>query len=204
MVMSMSEAGYLGFEKSKDFLSARRKEMHDKAFNKYIKENKKCLFCGSLISYEKRKNKFCDSSCSASYYNKFRKIRAFCINCGGEVKYHKSTYCSTSCQADYKDKHAIVKALYSGNFGSMSAKSIKRLLIKYRGIRCEVCGISMWMGKQVPLVIDHISGNHEDNSVNNVRLVCGNCDMQLPTYKSKNKGNGRFYRRERYKEGKSY
>jgi len=38
----------------------------------------------------------------------------------------------------------------------------------------------------------------------NLRLVCGNCDMLLPTYKSKNKGNGRHNRRKRYAEGKSY
>lgn len=35
---------------------------------------------------------------------------------------------------------------------------------------------------------------HGFNSVyflDNLRLVCGNCDMQLPTYKSKNKNSDR-------------
>ena len=32
---------------------------------------KKCRFCSSQLSYEKRKNLFCNSSCSASYNNKF-------------------------------------------------------------------------------------------------------------------------------------
>jgi hypothetical protein len=52
--------------------------------------------------------------------------------------------------------------------------------------------------------MDHIDGNSENNHLSNLRLVCGNCDMLLPTYKSKNKGNGRAYRRERYANGKSY
>lgn len=60
------------------------------------------------------------------------------------------------------------------------------------------------MGEKVPLVLDHIDGNSENNNEENLRYVCGNCDMQLPTYKAKNIGNGRYYRRERYKEGKSF
>ena len=52
--------------------------------------------------------------------------------------------------------------------------------------------------------MDHIDGNSDNNILSNLRLVCGNCDMQLPTYKSKNKGNGRYYRRLRYKNKKSF
>ena len=51
------------------------------------------------------------------------------------------------------------------------------------------------MGKPVPLVCDHISGNSSDNEIENFRLVCCNCDAQLPTFKSKNRGNGRSYDR---------
>ena len=50
----------------------------------------------------------------------------------------------------------------------------------------------------------HIDGNSDNNALVNLRLVCGNCDMQLPTYKSKNRGNGRHNRRKRYSEGKSF
>lgn len=56
----------------------------------------------------------------------------------------------------------------------------------------------------MPLIVDHINGNPEDDRLENLRLVCGNCDMQLPTYKSRNLGNGRAWRRQRYAEGKSY
>jgi hypothetical protein len=53
-------------------------------------------------------------------------------------------------------------------------------------------------------ILDHIDGNSSNNDITNLRLVCSNCDSQLPTYKSKNKGNGRHYRRERYKNNQSY
>lgn len=51
------------------------------------------------------------------------------------------------------------------------------------------------MGNPIPLVLDHINGKSSDNNLENLRLVCGNCDMQLPTYKSKNKNSERRKRK---------
>ena len=91
----------------------------------------------------------------------------------------------------------------SGVFPS-SNRIIRRYLIEKYGNVCSVCKGSEWMGKPMPLEVDHISGDWRDNKVENLRMVCGNCAMQLPTYKNKNIGNGRWARRQRYAEGKSY
>lgn len=56
----------------------------------------------------------------------------------------------------------------------------------------------------MPLVLDHIDGNAENGVLTNLRLVCPNCDAQLPTFKNRNKGNGRASRRQRYAAGQSY
>jgi hypothetical protein len=58
------------------------------------------------------------------------------------------------------------------------------------------------MGKPIPLIVDHIDGNPLNHKVDNFRLVCGNCDMQLDTYKAKNYGKGRKYRRALYQTDK--
>lgn len=53
--------------------------------------------------------------------------------------------------------------------------------------QCDICGISnTWNGKEMPLILDHINGINNDNRVDNLRLICSNCDSQLDTYKARN------------------
>jgi len=53
--------------------------------------------------------------------------------------------------------------------------------------KCEECGIVEWRGQLTPIELDHINGNHHDNRLENLRLLCPNCHAQTPTYRRKNK-----------------
>lgn len=53
--------------------------------------------------------------------------------------------------------------------------------------KCECCGITEWNGKLAPLELDHINGNHHDNQLENLRILCPNCHAQTDTYRGKNK-----------------
>lgn len=78
-------------------------------------------------------------------------------------------------------------------------KHVKRFLIYKNGHKCEICHNNTWNNQPISLICDHIDGNWQNNEINNFRLVCPNCDAQLPTFKSKNRGNGRQYDKEYYK-----
>ena len=51
---------------------------------------------------------------------------------------------------------------------------------------CEICGIKEWLGKKVPIELDHIDGNHYNNELKNLRIVCPNCHAQQDTNSGKN------------------
>lgn len=52
---------------------------------------------------------------------------------------------------------------------------------------CDTCKNETWNGKTIPLELDHINGDHENNSLSNLRLLCPNCHAQTATYCGKNK-----------------
>jgi hypothetical protein len=48
--------------------------------------------------------------------------------------------------------------------------------------RCEGCGLSEWQGQPLPLQLDHINGDHTDNRLESLRILCGNCHSQTETW----------------------
>jgi len=196
--MSRSEAGRLGAIKTKKIWLAR-----------YEQNPKLCKFCSKFLSYNKRHNTFCDSSCAASFNNvgvrrHGRKEQQTCAFCKISIDNSKSSrkYCSLQCKIDCEWELRKEKIIQSGEEASVSCS--KKFLLETRGHQCEICKNKEWNGKPIPIIMDHVNGDFSNNKLTNLRLVCGNCDMQLPTYKNKNRGNGRFLRRQRYKDGKSF
>lgn len=92
--------------------------------------------------------------------------------------------------------YVIENNLHLDMHEATTRRHAKTYLIHKHGNVCSICNLSEWQGKDIPLVCDHIDGDPYNKQLDNHRLVCCNCDAQLPTYKSKNKGNGRQYDRD--------
>ena len=131
-----------------------------------------------------------------------------CLNCHRKFEYYpaktRGKYCNNKCQQEkaWIDwKIALEKDNDAKNRGALT---VKKYLLEKRGRKCELCGITEWQGMPLVTIMDHIDGNSSNWKLDNLRLLCSNCDSTLPTYKKRNVGNGRFNRRKRYAEGLSY
>lgn len=71
-----------------------------------------------------------------------------------------------------------------------SSKLLQRLVNEgYKKYRCEYCGITQWNGKKITLHLHHKDGNHSNNELSNLEILCPNCHSQTDTFggKSSNK-----------------
>lgn len=53
--------------------------------------------------------------------------------------------------------------------------------------KCVGCDGDQWLGEPMPLELDHVDGNSDNNTLSNLRLLCPNCHSLTPTYRGKNR-----------------
>ena len=135
-------------------------------------------------------------------------MRFTCRGCGAVLEGRpQRSFCGNRCQRDFERRERVAKWLASGVAypGSGRNHYVRLHLFEEQQGSCALCYLpSEWNGAPLALVLDHIDGDSTNNARDNLRLVCPNCDSQLPTYKSRNRGQGRFARRSRYANGFSY
>ena len=105
--MSESEAGKLGALKTIELYKKRKEE---KKIEYYLNP-KYCLSCGNVIPFEKKNNKCCCKSCSATYSNKSRSKDVYKKLSKTLSKYMlKKCYNNISdeeCEKYYEEKHLL-------------------------------------------------------------------------------------------------
>lgn len=61
----------------------------------------------------------------------------------------------------------------------------KLFTLGYKEKKCECCGITEWQGKPLTLELHHIDGNHYNNGLSNLQILCPNCHSQTETFRSR-------------------
>lgn len=69
----------------------------------YNKNPSICKYCTKMLNYKKRKNRFCNNSCAASFNNKGIRRHGNdlneCLMCGEKTKRSGSIYCGVKCSS---------------------------------------------------------------------------------------------------------
>ena len=128
-----------------------------------------------------------------------------CINCNKNMT-NRNKYCSIHCQKEFEYKKYIIdwkKGIKDGLRGDYQiSQHIRKYLMEKYNCKCSLCGwskINVYTNN-IPLEIDHIDGNYQNNKENNLRLLCPNCHSLTDTYKGANLDYGRKMRKKYYEK----
>lgn len=86
---------------------------------------------------------------------------------------------------------------YLSNKVEIQSNSLKLKLFKLGMLenKCYICGLIDWQGQKISLELDHINGQHHDNTLTNLRILCPNCHSQTDTFRNVSR-DGRRKQRE--------
>ncbi|MDZ4766078.1 MAG: HNH endonuclease signature motif containing protein [Chloroflexota bacterium] len=173
---------------------------------RYAANPKSCLKCGEMIPFEKKLNNYCSQSCAASVRNlgvtrHFKHPKGSpCVHCGNPVSERHNKYCDECIKNRVYTKKDSLDA-YTND------KARRQWLLKTREHKCQECGLANWLGQPIPLEMHHVDGDTDNNTDENLILICPNCHALTPTHKRKNvlkEGKRQLMRRKRYENGQTW
>ena len=128
--------------------------------------------------------------------SKVEKLKRFCLYCGKELKTNQKKFCCTECSINFHKREHYRFYLENPEYFSRDNYTpkyyIRHFILEEQNHKCNICGSPQTHnGKPLVFVLDHIDGNSSNNKRDNLRMICPNCDSQLPTFKSKNKNSKR-------------
>ena len=121
-----------------------------------------------------------------------------CIMCGTNIYPNKNSMCLNCLQFSNHKSTLLNWLLYNKwpyHISSTVRGIIRTYILDSQLHKCAICGMpKVWNNKPINFILDHIDGDASNNKRDNLRLICPNCDSQLPTYKSRNKKSARNFR----------
>lgn len=121
----------------------------------------------------------------------YEQIKKYIKEYGIDISHFKGRGWSRGLTGIGRPRVPLEKILVrSSNFQSFKLK--KRLFVAgLKSARCERCGwAEKTTGGYLPLELDHINGDHHDNRLENLRVLCPNCHSLTDNHRGRS-GRGK-------------
>lgn len=150
--------------------------------------------CGNAL---RKGVKYCSPACAGRSKKKPVAPQYPCANGCGKLAGPSRSYCSCQCASAHRSKLSTADFIgRGGTYGRVSPHLLARCLRRHFGERCSRCGWSERHPKtgNVPVEVEHVDGDWQNNRLTNLTLLCPNCHALTPTFRGLNRGHGRPYR----------
>lgn len=167
-----------------------------------------CEKCSNEHDGSYASGRFCSSKCARSFathakrYEINDKVSAKRSRTGESTPAaHRRSHRTAKSYAEAARDVWSVRRADPGYFNTLKTDGSRRkFLIDECGTTCAECGLTKWRNLPMPVQLDHIDGNPENNVRENCRLLCPNCHALTPTYCGRNMGRiSNSKRRETFK-----
>lgn len=126
----------------------------------------------------------------------YKRFYCFCSKYNIDYKQHFKYEIKKKINLNKKTEDILVEKSSYTNTNNLKQRLFRENILEEK---CVLCGNNgTWMGKKLSLQLDHINGIHDDNRLENLRILCPNCHAQTDTFCGKN------VKKENKKEAKKY
>lgn len=170
-------------------LKTNHKQFNDKRETQSIV---KCENCLKDHNGEYGSGRFCEEKCSRSFSSKInkeeknKKISAALKNKKLSDE-QRERLLTNQVLGSKKFQEKCLNIYKLKSWDELSFEQKRRRVNEEQNFKCLLCSISEWRDRPINLRLDHIDGNNNNNSRENCRMICPNCDSQLDTYCGRNK-----------------
>lgn len=146
------------------------------------KTKKVCLQCNCSYETQCKHSKFCSQKCSSVHKRK-ESIEVVCEQCSNTYRKNKSKlkrsykhFCNNLCKKQYYKTNSHERGVYSNYNGRSSTSTYRKLAFANYKHECYYCNYSKFIDV---LQVHHLDENRNNNSLENLRIVCPTCHSEV-------------------------
>jgi 5-methylcytosine-specific restriction endonuclease McrA len=149
----------------------------------------KCKNCQNEHNGNYGTGSFCSSYCAHSFSTKKNRdeiSKKVSKTLKGKFVHNKETFKEIYKKSVETKKILFNQKITESNWEILSNACKRKLVLSEQNYKCSICGIDTWNNLPLKLHLNHIDGDRDNETRENLRFLCPNCHSQTETYCSKN------------------